>query len=51
MKRASVGLLDGAHWNGLGWSAVTMGAPPPLWGVWGSGRCDVWAVGSEILHH
>src|SRR6185436_15168757 len=49
--------VDGAggtivRWNGSAWSSVASGTPNHLYGVWGSGPSDVWAVGDvgTILH-
>ena len=34
------------HWNGTVWSSVPSGTTETLYGVWGSGPNDVWAVTS-----
>lgn len=47
------------EWDGQAWHAHTSSVTEPLWGVWGSGRDDVWAVGGggdtegqqTILHY
>jgi hypothetical protein len=43
---------DIAHWNGSTWSVSTNVANKALFGLWGSGPNDIWAVGSEgaIIH-
>ncbi|MBS1150896.1 MAG: hypothetical protein H6Q89_2594, partial [Myxococcaceae bacterium] len=42
----AVGETAIAHWDGLGWATLADGGPPQgLYGVWGSGPSDVWAVG------
>lgn len=40
------------HWDGATWSTVTSGTTSTLYGVWGSGANDVWAVGAGgvVLH-
>jgi len=34
------------HWDGSVWTSVSSGTTNILYGVWGSGESDVWAVGS-----
>jgi hypothetical protein len=36
------------HWNGVSWSAPPSDPVPPLYGAWGSGSGDVWAVGDDV---
>jgi len=40
------------HWDGTGWSTVQSPTLGSLYGVWGSGPDDVWAVGmmGTLLH-
>jgi hypothetical protein len=38
------------HWDGATWVAFPSGTRQVLNKVWGSGRNDIWAVGSTILH-
>ena len=44
------------HWDGTAWSASASGTTSALWGVWGSGPSDVYAVGdtttgeATVLH-
>lgn len=43
------------YWDGTAWAAQSSGDPDHLFsGVWGSGPCDIWAVGENednaILH-
>jgi hypothetical protein len=33
------------HWNGSAWSRLRSNTIEPLYGVWGSGTDDIWAVG------
>lgn len=40
-----IGTGTTVHWSGTSWAAALIGAPMPLWGVWGSGPSDIWAVG------
>ena len=38
------------HWNGAAWSSATLPKEiGSLNGVWGSGPCDVWAVGASTF--
>jgi len=34
------------HWDGTSWSTVDVGTDANLSGVWGSGRDDVWTIGT-----
>jgi hypothetical protein len=35
------------HWDGSVWTSVSSGTTNNLWGIWGSGASDVWAVGNS----
>jgi hypothetical protein len=39
------------HFDGTEWRAVPVPVDTPLYGVWGSGPNDAWAVGAVILHY
>jgi hypothetical protein len=42
----SVGTI--LHWDGSAWTSVSSGTTYYLFGVWGSGASDVWAVGGGL---
>jgi hypothetical protein len=41
------------HYDGQGWQSMAAGTSAWLWGVWGSGPTDVYAVGlgGSFLHY
>jgi hypothetical protein len=36
------------HYNGLGWTSYTPAAGQAFLGIWGSGRTDIWVVGTDF---
>jgi len=38
------------HFDGVSWASIPSPTSNDLRGVWGSGPCDVWAIGDAVYH-